>query len=83
MMLSDSLKLTVLAEGVEEKGQVDLLRKVGCEYVQGYYFSKPLPVSDMKEFLDGWEMSTASEMGVLMGKQNHRSLKQDNNNEVG
>jgi diguanylate cyclase (GGDEF)-like protein len=83
MMLSDSLKLTVLAEGVEEKGQVELLRKVGCEYVQGYYFSKPLPVSDMKEFLDGWEMSIASEMGMLMGKQNNSSLKHDNNNEVG
>jgi diguanylate cyclase (GGDEF)-like protein len=47
MMLSDSLGLQVLAEGVEEKGQVEVLRKLGCEYSQGYFFAKPLPVDKM------------------------------------
>ncbi|MFT6102275.1 MAG: diguanylate cyclase (GGDEF)-like protein [Candidatus Endobugula sp.] len=79
MMLSDSLKLTVLAEGVEEKGQVDLLRKIGCEYVQGYYFSRPLAVSDMQGFLDGWEARVASEIGVLIDQKNNGSLTKDNN----
>jgi diguanylate cyclase (GGDEF)-like protein len=47
MMLSDSLGLKVLAEGVEEKGQVEALKKLGCEYSQGYYFARPLPADQM------------------------------------
>ena len=40
------LELPVVAEGVETKEQVDFLKSLGCEYVQGYYFSKPVPVSE-------------------------------------
>ena len=42
MDIAKCLSLTVVAEGVEDKGQVDFLRSVGCEVIQGYYFSKPL-----------------------------------------
>jgi diguanylate cyclase (GGDEF)-like protein len=55
MMLSDTLNLKVLAEGVEEKGQVELLKKLGCKYVQGFYFSKPLPVSKVGRFIESWQ----------------------------
>jgi len=44
--LAKDLELPVIAEGVEEKEQVEFLSSVGCEYVQGYYFAKPMPVAE-------------------------------------
>ena len=41
----------VVAEGVETKEQLDFLKSVSCPYVQGYYFSKPLPAARMTEML--------------------------------
>lgn len=43
------LKLPVIAEGVERKEQVLFLRSIGCEYVQGYYFAKPMPVEEYEK----------------------------------
>lgn len=41
-----------LAEGIETKGQLDLLADYKCDYGQGYYFSKPIPVDEFSEFLN-------------------------------
>ncbi|WP_326968841.1 putative bifunctional diguanylate cyclase/phosphodiesterase [Arthrobacter sp. CG_A4] len=41
--LADSLKLDVVAEGIETTGQLDLLLKMGCRFGQGYLFSRPSP----------------------------------------
>jgi diguanylate cyclase (GGDEF)-like protein/PAS domain S-box-containing protein len=41
--MAHNLKLSVIAEGVESRDQVDSLRKLGCDGYQGHYFSKPLP----------------------------------------
>jgi EAL domain-containing protein (putative c-di-GMP-specific phosphodiesterase class I) len=41
--LAHSLKLKVVAEGVETAVQSDLLRTLGCDEMQGYFFSKPVP----------------------------------------
>ncbi|MGN0167319.1 MAG: EAL domain-containing protein [Acetatifactor sp.] len=41
-MIQD-LDMHIVAEGVETEGQLDVLRHMGCEYLQGYYFSKPVP----------------------------------------
>lgn len=43
------LDMPVVAEGVERREQVDFLRSIGCEYVQGYYFAKPMPVEEYEE----------------------------------
>lgn len=42
--MSKWLNIPVIAEGVETMEQVDFLRSVGCDYVQGYYYEKPIPV---------------------------------------
>jgi diguanylate cyclase (GGDEF)-like protein len=41
--LAHSLNMSAIAEGVETQAQLDCLRSLGCEYVQGYLFSPPLP----------------------------------------
>ena len=38
-----------VAEGTEEYEQILTLRKLGCQIVQGYYYSKPLPVGEFEE----------------------------------
>lgn len=40
--------MTVIAEGVETKEQLDMLIEMGCECFQGYYFSKPLAVPEFE-----------------------------------
>nr|WP_229333589.1 EAL domain-containing protein [Glaciecola sp. MH2013] len=45
--MAHSLGLKVVAEGVETEAQYALLNKLGCDFVQGYYFSKPLPQEDL------------------------------------
>lgn len=40
----------VIAEGVEGEVQLNILRKMGCDFVQGYYFSKPLPLNELEVF---------------------------------
>ena len=45
------LNLKVVAEGVEEKAQVYALAERGCDIIQGYYFSKPVPPEEFARFL--------------------------------
>lgn len=45
------LEAQVIAEGVETAEQVDLLRGCGCDMVQGYYFSKPVPPDEFSKFI--------------------------------
>ena len=49
--LAQSLGLPTVAEGVETAEQIFTLRVLGCDYVQGYYFSKPLPAADFENFV--------------------------------
>jgi diguanylate cyclase (GGDEF)-like protein len=51
MALARSLRLGVVAEGVETREQLELLAELGCEAVQGFYFSPPLPEVGVPEFL--------------------------------
>ncbi|AVD36416.1 GGDEF domain-containing protein [Clostridioides difficile] len=48
--LSKRLGMKVTAEGIEELEQVEFLKNVGCDYIQGYVFSKPLLISDFEDF---------------------------------
>ncbi len=49
--LADNLQLRTVAEGVEKEEQLTLLRLLGCQSMQGYFFSKPLPAAEFAEFL--------------------------------
>jgi diguanylate cyclase (GGDEF)-like protein/PAS domain S-box-containing protein len=49
--MAHNLKLKVIAEGVETAEQLDLLRAQGCDAVQGYYFSRPLPAHAIEPWL--------------------------------
>ena len=55
------LSLSVVAEGVETKEQLERLRKLGCDFVQGYYFSKPIPVEEFEKLLIGQKMEESQE----------------------
>ena len=50
--IADYLHVPVVAEGVETQEQYLVLKAMGCEYMQGYYFSKPVPPGDFDRFLE-------------------------------
>lgn len=45
------IELPIVAEGVETFEQVEFLRGVGCEYIQGYFFAKPMPVEEYEKLI--------------------------------
>ncbi|WP_211471572.1 EAL domain-containing protein [Collimonas humicola] len=51
--LAHSLRLEVVAEGVENESQLDFLRENSCDMMQGYYFGKPMPAEQFIEFVMG------------------------------
>ncbi len=48
VMMSKSLRVTTIAEGVETYEQLEILREIGCDEIQGYIFSKPLPPKELE-----------------------------------
>lgn len=58
------LGLPIIAEGVEKVSQADFLRSIGCDYIQGYLYSKPLPEESYRSLLD------ADAVGALVPQMN-------------
>ena len=50
--MATNLKLKVIAEGVETASQIDLLKSLGCQEVQGYYYSPPLPSNEYETMMN-------------------------------
>ncbi len=58
--MSRSLGIKVVAEGVEIQSQWDLLKDAGCDYIQGYLYSKPIPLSDFENLVKASDLSLKS-----------------------
>ncbi|MGI5857634.1 MAG: putative bifunctional diguanylate cyclase/phosphodiesterase, partial [Candidatus Merdivicinus sp.] len=51
--LANLMQMGVVAEGVETAEQLECLREIGCECVQGYYFARPMPVQEFESLIEG------------------------------
>ena len=51
VQLANTMQLPMIVEGVETKAQVEMLLDLGCLYGQGYYYYRPMPVSEMKDLI--------------------------------
>ena len=49
--MAHSLKVEVVAEGVENRHQLDFLRRLGCDVIQGFFINRPLPAAEINRFL--------------------------------
>ncbi len=66
-MATPILKLQVVAEGVETCEQLEFIRTCGCDAVQGYYFSKPVPVEEISDLLLREEQPNNIQPKALLG----------------
>ncbi|MEM9386535.1 MAG: EAL domain-containing protein [Pseudomonadota bacterium] len=60
--LSNELGIDAIAEGIEEEAELTLLRDMGCERAQGYYFARPVPASAVPALLTGEGSARADAM---------------------
>lgn len=58
--MAHALNLSVLAEGVENKQHFEILRDLGCDIIQGYLFSRPLPAEETEILLSRWDARLAA-----------------------
>ena len=61
--LGRSLNLEVVAEGVEQRQQLEVLRGMGCDQVQGYFISPALAFEELCYFLDAYSMGREEALG--------------------
>ena len=55
--MGQSVKLKTLAEGVETDEQLEILRSYGCDYIQGFFYGKPMTANDMTSYLEKQSIS--------------------------
>jgi len=59
LSIGASMGIKVVAEGVEDVHQLELLGTMGCDQAQGYYFARPMPATDVPKFLTTFGDSVA------------------------
>ena len=75
--MAEGLGIEVICEGVESAEQIAILKSVGCRLVQGYYYSKPIPLDEfMKKYLDSEENMNTEQ---LVGQENELSSRNGQN----
>ncbi|MFJ8256322.1 EAL domain-containing protein [Peribacillus asahii] len=58
--MAKTLQLDIIAEGVEDKKQLDFLEQENCDIIQGFYLSKPIPFPELVQFLEMWNSDMLS-----------------------
>ena len=53
--LTKQLGMKTVAEGVEDRSDWDFLRSTGCDMAQGYFIAKPMPASEIPDWISAWE----------------------------
>ena len=52
--MAGQLNLRTVAEGIEEQGELEVMREIGCEAGQGYLFQRPVPAEEFAAFIEEW-----------------------------
>ena len=55
IQLAHHLGMHVVAEGIEEENQVTMLQAMGCDYIQGFVFAKPMPIDEFEKWGEMYE----------------------------
>jgi EAL domain-containing protein (putative c-di-GMP-specific phosphodiesterase class I) len=63
--LAHNLGLKVVAEGVEDRATVDCLRDMGCDEIQGYYLSRPVPADEIAVWLQNRDVGPQAQLRVV------------------
>lgn len=74
------LEIPVLAEGVEDEQQVRMLQEIGCNYVQGYYYYRPMPWEDFYRLIE--DEDRIDSRGITAVKGDYVNLKELLNNQM-
>ena len=76
MMIAKKMNLKTVAEGVELKEQVEYLKSVKCDLIQGYYYSKPIKLEDFIEYINNNKILIINVfIVVIMNKNNSLYIK--------
>ena len=59
VQMAHGLDIRVVCAGVERKEQVEFLREIECDIIQGYYYSKPMPMADYEKYLLKFDLQQA------------------------
>jgi EAL domain-containing protein (putative c-di-GMP-specific phosphodiesterase class I) len=68
LRLGHALGLHVVAEGAETQAEFEHLRLLGCDSVQGYYISRPLPAAQFLTWLDTWPRTSATTVPMALAE---------------
>ena len=72
--MAKSLALDIIAEGAETKSQITFLTNIGCDSIQGYYFSKPIPCNEFESLI-----RNSFGTGKSKNTDNHSYISQNTN----
>ena len=72
------LRIPVICEGVENRRQAEFLRSIGCNWVQGYYYSKPVSIREYELMLKEGTVSFAKHKGIWLDPKNTEDILNPN-----
>jgi diguanylate cyclase (GGDEF)-like protein len=64
--MAHTLQLKVVAEGVEDEKTANLLQEIGCDYLQGYYYAKPIPAFEFQELIRSHKQTSDNADIIIM-----------------